>query len=147
MYFCQVILKIKFMENKSCVSTVKLGTLVASEQALIRLNNATLPIDISWNLKKLMLKVSEELKTYEETRVKLVVEMGKEDPEGSKNYKVLPENMDSFLQQNNELLATDIELKIPSITVGELSKHKDSKGDSINLSVVDLIQLEWLIKD
>jgi len=135
------------MENKSCVSTVKLGTLVASEQALIRLNNATLPIDISWNLKKLMLKVSEELKTYEETRVKLVVEMGKEDPEGSKNYKVLPENMDSFLQQNNELLATDIELKIPSITVGELSKHKDSKGDSINLSVVDLIQLEWLIKD
>ena len=135
------------MENKSCVSTVKLGTLVASEQALIRLNNASLPIDISWNLKKLMLKVSEELKTYEETRVKLVVEMGKEDPEGSKNYKVLPENMDSFLQQNNELLATDIELKIPSITVGELSKHKDSKGDSINLSVVDLIQLEWLIKD
>jgi len=126
---------------------MKLGTLVNSKKALETLLKGSLPIDIAWELKKLVKVVNPELSSYEEIREQKIIEMGEKftDKEGKENYKVKDKNLPKFVTEIEELLDKDIDIKVPQIKIKDLIEHKDVNGKSIEITTGELILLDWLI--
>ncbi len=126
---------------------MKLGTLVNSKKALETLLKGSLPINIAWELKKLVKVVNPELSSYDEIREQKIIEMGEKftDKEGKENYKVKDKNLPKFVTEIEELLDKDIDIKVPQIKIKDLIEHKDVNGKSIEITTGELIVLDWLI--
>lgn len=114
-----------------------------SLSAIQNLMQCSLPIRVSYDLRKFIKKVNPLLEAYEETRVQTVHKLGVQTfNEGVEIWTVTPENMEAFTAQTKELLDEEIkDIEIPYITVGMLERG------NVSLSVNDLTLLEWLIKE
>lgn len=125
---------------------MKLQKLVSSRDALSKLSKGLLPIDIAWDLKKLINAVNPELTSYEEIRRAKIIELGTESGEGeAKTIVVKPENIAAFTEQINQLNEKEIEIPPLQIKIKELIDLKDQNGKKIEISTADLMVLDWLI--
>lgn len=114
----------------------KLFELKNMEKSLGNLLMKELNIKLSYRLGKFLKKVNEEFNELEMSRVKLVKKYGKHE-ENSDKYEVLPENINNFSNEYNQLLDEEIQIDIEPICLEEL-------GD-IKLSPVDMMLLERII--
>jgi hypothetical protein len=123
---------------------MKLGELVASEEAFTRLLNQELSIKTSYHLSKLATLVRVELKQYHEQRDALIKKLGKErdalPSEGiGKIFEVARENIEEFKKQMQELYTLDVTLGDKWLLTRELL------GD-IKISGNDLLTLAPLFE-
>lgn len=123
------------------LSAVKftLGELKSIEESLKKLIELPLPIKISYSLSKVLNNISKELILLEEQRMNLVRKYGETNPE-TNEIKVSNDNMNSFIQEFNELLQEELELQIKPISI-------DSLGDDLKLTPVDMARLEKFFQD
>jgi hypothetical protein len=126
---------------------MQLKTLVESKTALEGLLKSSLPINVAWELKKFIKIVNPELSSYEELRTQKIIEMGEEftDDKGNKQSTVKPENMQEYTKIIIELLEKEVDVVIPQIKVKDLTGYKDVNGKGIDMTISDLIVLDWLI--
>ena len=116
----------------------KLAEIRALEGSLSKLNNKELPVKIAYGLGKLLKKVSEELVSIEEHRVKLVKKYSTgEDSEG--NFEVPKDKEEDFKREFSELLMAEVDFNFDPISISEL-------GD-ITLTPIDMIRLDKLLKE
>lgn len=128
---------------------MKLGQIINSKQALERLLQGVLPIDIAWEIKLFVNKLNPELISFEQIRAGKIKEYGEEVTEGEEKgmLKVKKENIDLFVKEINELLDKEITFNIPEIKINRLKEFKNKDGEIISISVEDLELLNWLIKE
>jgi predicted ATP-dependent protease len=118
---------------------VKIETLINVMGSLGNLGKMVLPIKTAHKLSKLTKMVNEELKTYDESRQKLVQKYKTDDPEDKGMVKIKPECVEEFNKEYKELVEIEVELNWEPMTYSEL-------GD-ITISAVDLNALELFIKE
>jgi hypothetical protein len=105
--------------------------------SLGKLANQDLPLKTGYWLGRIAKAAEAEMKTLEDSRIKLVKRLGVEDEAG--NYTIPADAMDAFSAEMGDLLEVSIELP------GERIKL-ESLGDSVKLSAIDLINLDWLFE-
>lgn len=105
--------------------------------SLGKLANQDLPLKTGYWLGRIAKAVEAEMKTLEDSRIKLVKRLGVEDAEG--NYSIKPDSMEDFSREMGELLEVSIELPGDKIKL-------ESLGDGVKLSAIDLINLDWLFE-
>ena len=113
---------------------VKLAVVVSASEAMGRLASQAMPASTSFRIAKNLKVVQSELESYDETRKKLIEKHGK-DGEISPDSK----NWEKFIDEMNELLGTEIDLKIDKIKQSTLSK--------VEVSPADLLSVDFLIKE
>ena len=111
---------------------VELGKIVASSEPLGKLMQEKTPIATSFRLAKVLKAVKAELEVYDETRKKLIEELGK-DGEIKQDSK----NFDKFVEEMNKLLAEKVSVKADKI--------KSESPSKVEISPSDLLALEWII--
>jgi len=90
---------------------LKIGEIVSSNEPLAKLMTSVVPIGTAFRLKEVLKQIQQTLESYDETRKELIEKHGKDGeitPE-SKNWK-------KFVDEMNELLTTETELKIKKIS-------------------------------
>lgn len=121
---------------------IKLQRLIDSKEAMTRLVKCSLPIGITWDLKVFIKKIDIELNTFEEIKNQKIKELGEEvfdESNKSSSIRVKPENIEEFYKIMHELSDKNIDIIIPEIKINIL------KECNINISVLDLMTLDWLI--
>ena len=113
---------------------LKLGIIVGSNEPLAKLMTSSVPISTAFRLKEVLKKVQEVLSSYDETRKELIEKYGK-DGEIEPNSK----NWQKFVDEMNELLMTETDVKVKKISQSSLSK--------VEISASDISALEWLIEE
>ena len=113
---------------------VELGKIVASSEPLGKLMQEKTPIATSFRLAKVLKSVQGELETYDETRKKLIEELGKDG-----EIKQDSPNFEKFIEEMNKLLAEKVSIKAEKIKSESLSK--------VEISPSDLLALEWIIDE
>lgn len=108
-----------------------------SEQALVKLSNSVLPINLAYRISKALKVVALELTELEEQRKKLVQKYGKPDEEGS--VAVTQENIESFLQEFQKLLSEEVEIPFEPISI-------DTIPDDVKFTPIEISQLDMFIK-
>lgn len=107
---------------------ITLAYLIESRPSLEKLFNANLPIKTSFRLRKIISKINDELKHFEEERIKLAKTLGAEE-EGKFTIKG-EGNLNKFRDAMAELLKEEIEMEFDAISV-------DSLGEDLKLSPLD----------
>jgi hypothetical protein len=111
---------------------VTLGEIKQIEEILSKLVNESLPVKISYKLSKIIPLLNAELERFEKFRVERISKYGEADEEG--NTKVLPENVEVFVNEMNELMAESIDLDFDPISI-------DTLPDDTKLSAVEIHSL------
>lgn len=122
---------------------IKLGELQGLIGGLNSIIEEKLPAKASYWLARNATKLTKELETFEQTRVKTVEKFCKRDKDGKpiikkdKNYDMA--DMDGFNREMATILEEELEVELKEITLSEL-------GD-VKIKPLDLIKLEKIIKE
>ncbi len=110
---------------------VKLGEIVNAVPALNKAAEQALPVRTSYQLARLVRKISKEVGTYDAERIKLCKRFGKLDEE-KQAYNIPPESLRGFEREMNELLAQEVEISADPISV----------TDELRLSAAEVMTVE-----
>ena len=119
--------------------TIKTGDLEKILISINKLMKKELPIQISFQLKKIYKQLENEIKIYEESKLDLLNKYADRDDYGNlkienEYYVIKKENRDDFANEMNSLNNIDIELEFEPISIQYLS--------DVKLTAEDLIILE-----
>lgn len=123
---------------------IKNEVLVNSVQVLRKLNNAELPVRVSYKLAKNIKNIDKELNIYEEEKQKLINKYGEKDDEGKNKInedgtiKIL--DTENWNKDIKELLEIEAEINIEKINIDELAK-----GD-LKITPSELTLIDYMIK-
>lgn len=119
---------------------IKNEVLVNSVQVLRKLNNAELPVRVSYKLAKNIKSIEKELNIYEEEKQKFINKYCEKDDEGKNKInedgtiKIL--DTEKWNKDIKELLDIEAEINIEKINIDELGKS-DLKITPSELSLID----------
>ena len=113
-----------------------LGKIYGSVNALKILNEARLPIKVTYKLSKNIKEIENNLSTINPQINSILTKYGEEI-----NGKTIVknENFDVFKKEYDELMTIEEELNISELTLDEL--------ESVELSNVDLLTIDFMIRD
>ena len=125
---------------------MKLRTLTDPKflEALSKMISADVPMQVAFKLKKIISKIDDESKNYEELRKRLLSDYGHKDSNGELvvnehgHVEFSEEFKEIFIKKHEELL--DVEVSLPKISIKDL-------GDSIRLSTADLFLIEDILSE
>lgn len=103
---------------------------------LTKLIQKDMPIKCAVKLKRLVKKLEEELKIFDEARMDLFKKYGEEQED--QKIMVKEENAPEFNKEFNDLASIEIEVDFEPISVEDF-------GDKVDISANDLISLEKII--
>lgn len=115
--------------------TIRLEQLLSIRSVLQELFNKELPVDVSWELSKLIKQIENHYEDFELNRVKILKSYIKDGEE-----KVPENELDDFKEKIEELLNIDIELEHPLISINKL------KEENIKISPMALSKLDFLFE-
>jgi hypothetical protein len=113
--------------------TVKLKNILSAKESLSRLGNESLPIKLSYRLSKLIKRINDELKLFDENRSKIFNRY--KDSEGT---RIPDENIIEFNRTMSELVDIEINIDLNPLDLTDLV-------DKLNLSAFDLINLDGFV--
>lgn len=122
---------------------VKISSLLNSTEALQKLASADLKAKLAWQVARLLKAAEAELQSFNETRMTLIKKYGEKDAEGELvtddkgNCKILPESINTFTAELNELIATEVEISVNKISINDL--------ENINFTPSEMTLLEDFI--
>lgn len=116
---------------------MKLGELVISANVLMGLGNQKLPAKAAFQLRRVIEQVQVELARFDKVREELAKQYG--DDIGDGKYKIREESLEKFAAEMNDLLGADIDIAIQKIGIDAFQ--------GVELSVQDLVLLDWLISE
>lgn len=99
---------------------IDLADVVGSVEALNILMTRELPTVAAWRLGKVSRKLNRELADYNEARNKLVLKYAIEAHDVNEPARVADEHLEDFQNEVRTLLAQEIEIEIPTLTIEEL---------------------------
>lgn len=123
---------------------IKNEVLVNSVQVLSKLNNAELPVRVSYKLAKNIKSIEKELNIYEEEKQKLINKYGEKDEEGKLKTKedgsINITDTENWNKDIKELLEIEAEINVEKINIDELAKS------DLKLTPAELTLIDYMIK-
>ena len=126
------------LSNERIVNTIN---------ALSKLNNAQLPINVAYAISKNVNKIESELKVYNTEKAKLVNKYGEKDKEGklkvgeNGNVSLKEEHIEDYNRDIKELLSIENEMDIHMI------KLDDLLNSDYNISPSELSAIDFMIEE
>jgi hypothetical protein len=114
---------------------VKMETLQQAKPALEMLIQKDMTIATAYKVSKLVRAVNEELKHYDEMRIKILQDIGSTLSEDGTNYEIPIDRREEFAQKMQELFAVEV----------DLPDKIDISGENISISPELLIALDSFI--
>lgn len=120
---------------------LKLAQLESAIGALESLSRMDMPIKLAYGISRIISKVTNEVKLYEDARTKLIEKYGQRDSEGNivNNGGSIPiklEEQDAFQRDFLSLVDTEIEINCHAISVDRLLES------GVNISPRDLVAID-----
>lgn len=119
---------------------VKLGDLVASEQALGELAQANVSARMSFTLALVLKEVTKHLEAKRTAHQKLLEKFGTPKANKPGMFDLNPETREAFETEYKDLLDTDVEL----VGIGKI-KASAIETEGVKLSGAEMLALEWLL--
>ena len=122
---------------------VKISDLLNSTEALQKLAKTELKAKLAWQVGRILRAADEEIKNFNEARLTLIRKYGEKDENGELitddggNCKILPDQITTFQEELNELIAADIDINANKILIDDLN--------SIDFTPAEMTQLEMFI--
>lgn len=117
---------------------VKILQLLNASESLTALASKELSAVFSFSLAKLIKSVQEEIKLFEETRLKKAQEYGKVNEQENK-YEIFPEKIGQFKKELEDLVEQEVIVKGDKIPLNAL--------DKISIEPKHFVNLDWLIEE
>lgn len=115
---------------------ISLAEIKSLEKSLSKIFDKDLNIKIAYRLGILLKKITEELRTLEENRIRLIKKYGTKD-EKTQQIQVPPDKNADFYKDFNELLTFEIDIDFEPISLNAF-------GD-ITLSAIDAMRLDGIV--
>ena len=123
--------------------TVKIEELLNSVDTLQKLAQKDFKAKLAWQVARLLKGAEAEIQSFNETRMNLIKKYGEKDENGELitdergNCKITPENVETFSNELNELIKTEVELNANKINIDLL--------DNLDFTPSDMAVLEPFI--
>lgn len=111
------------------------------------LNNAKLPVKVTYAITKNINKINSELKAYNKEKTKLIDKYGEKDKEGKLkvdkkgNIPLKKEHIEDYNRDIAELLSIENEIDIHMINLDDLL------NSNCNISPAGLVAIDFMIND
>ena len=115
--------------------TVKISDLINSTETLQKLAQKDFKAKLAWSIARLLKAAEAEIQSFNETRMNLIKKCGEKDENGELitdekgNCKIVAEEIDSFSQELNELIQSEIEINANKIKMDLLENVDFTPSD------------------
>ena len=122
---------------------VKISELLNSTEALQKLARMQLKAKLAWNVSRLLKAADVEIQDFNEARLNLIRKYGEKDENGelitdeNGNCKILPESIEEFTAELNELAASEVEINANKVRIDDL--------ENLDFTPADMATLETFI--
>ena len=106
--------------------TVKISDLINSTEVLQKLAGTSLKARLAWQVARLLKAAEGEIQSFNETRLNLIKKYGVKDENGELitdekgNCQIIPEGIEDFSRELNELIDTNVEINANKISIDDL---------------------------
>ena len=106
--------------------TVKISDLINSTEVLQKLAGTSLKARLAWQVARLLKAAEGEIQSFNETRLNLIKKYGVKDESGELitdekgNCQIIPEGIEDFSRELNELIDTNVEINANKISIDDL---------------------------
>ena len=118
---------------------MKLGQVVSSVSALNNLASEKMKAKQAYRISRVLMEANSHLESFNGAREKAIEEYGEKDDDGNMAIDQDSKNFKKFTDEINALLDEEVEMKFNKIKLKEIS--------SLEVSVADMVALDWLIDD
>lgn len=122
---------------------IKMSDLLNSTETLQKLSQKELKARLALTIARLLKEAEREIQNFNEVRMNLINKYGEKDEKGELitddkgNCKILPEGIETFSKELNDLVATDVEINANKLNLNDL--------DSLDFTPSDMAALEPFI--
>lgn len=113
---------------------LKLLDVINSKDVLEKINKEAFSAKVSYFIQRNLKNINNEFLNFSDTRLKLFEKYGEKIEE---SYRILPEKIEKFTKEMNELITQEIELDIIQVSLDEF----DCK-----LSPEEMSKIDWMFK-
>lgn len=115
---------------------IKLKDIAQVQNSLINLVQMKIPATVAWKFSRVTKQINDEFTGFNTAREQLFKKYGQPKGEGpSMTLEILPENVDIFRKEINDLLEEDIDINFEPVSVSILGAAEISIADITNLSM------------
>lgn len=111
---------------------IKLGEIVSQLENIRNLLENKLPVKVAYRLNKLSKKLDSELKSYNETKNAIVLELAKDLPDPTRITEENPVELAEYNKKHKELLEEEVEIDFEKIKVEELGEVVVSPNELVD---------------
>lgn len=124
--------------------TITINDLLNSVETLQKIAQKDFKAKLAWSIARLLKSAETEIQAFNETRMNLIKKYGEKDENGELitdekgNCKIMTENVNTFTEELNELINTEVEINANKIDFNLL--------ENIDFTPSDMTALEPFIK-
>lgn len=124
--------------------TITINDLLNSVETLQKIAQKDFKAKLAWSIARLLKSAETEIQSFNETRINLIKKYGEKDENGELitdekgNCKIMTENVDTFTEELNELINTEVEINANKIDFNLL--------ENIDFTPSDMTALEPFIE-
>lgn len=107
--------------------------------------NTTMPFKLSWDLDDIKEEIKKPCARFEEQRLKILRELGKEKEGGQ--FEILEENKDAFQKQMDEINNVEVEVDINPIPLSLFETAKDFQFARGTFAVLRKYIIDFPVKE
>lgn len=122
---------------------VKLSELLDSTETLKKLSQKDFKAKLAWSISRLLKAAEQEIQEFNDTRMNLINKYGEKGDDGQLvtddkgNCRIIPENIQEFSNELNELINTEVEINANPIDIELL--------EDLEFTPTEMTQLEPFI--
>lgn len=114
---------------------VKISDLLNSTETLQKLSQKDFKAKLAWQVARLLKNAEGEIQSFNETRMALIKKYGNKDENGELvtddkgNCQIIPEDVEAFTEELNELLNTEVDINANKIDIELLEELEFTPAD------------------
>lgn len=118
---------------------VKISDLLNGTEALKKLAETQLKAKLAWQVGRILKAADTEIQSFNDTRMDLIKKYGEKDENGELitdekgNCKVMPDGIENFSNELNELINSEIEINANKISIDSLEDKEFTPAEMSQL--------------
>ncbi len=126
---------------------VKIADIINGTEVLRKLSQADFKAKTAWQIARLLKSTEAEIQGFQEAREALVNKYGEKNENGElvvdekKNYKFMPENLEAFVAEFNDLVESEVEINANKLKIEQILE-----AEKADFSPSDMVALEPFIE-
>ena len=118
---------------------VKISDLLNGTEALKKLAETQLKAKLAWQVGRILKAADTEIQSFNDTRMDLIKKYGEKDENGELitdekgNCKVMPDGIENFSNELNELINSEVEINANKISIDSLEDKEFTPAEMSQL--------------